>query len=189
VEARAVTCACDIAPTNILAFWREASPDHWYVRDEAFDTEVRRRYLELWRKAAAGELTAWEQSDDGALALVIVLDQFPRNMFRGDARAYSSDAMARDVASRAIERGAGARIAEDLREFLYMPLMHSEHLADQLRCIDLFRGAGGTDNLKYAEDHAAIIRRFGRFPHRNRILGRPTTAEEQAFLDDGGFSG
>jgi uncharacterized protein (DUF924 family) len=189
VEARAVTCACDIAPTNILAFWRGAGPDHWYVRDEAFDTEVRRRYLELWRKAAAGELTAWEQSDDGALALVIVLDQFPRNMFRGDARAYSSDAMARDVASRAIERGAGARIAEDLREFLYMPLMHSEHLADQLRCIDLFRGAGGTDNLKYAEDHAAIIRRFGRFPHRNRILGRPTTAEEQAFLDDGGFSG
>jgi uncharacterized protein (DUF924 family) len=184
-----MTGACDIAPTDILAFWREAGSDRWYARDEAFDTEVRRRYFELWRMAAAGELTAWEQSDDGALALVIVLDQFPRNMFRGDARAYCSDAMARDVASRAIAGGTDARIAGDLREFLYMPLMHSEHLADQLRCIDLFHRAGGTDNLKYAEDHAAIIRRFGRFPHRNGILGRPTTAEEQAFLDEGGFSG
>jgi uncharacterized protein (DUF924 family) len=184
-----MTCACDVAPTDILAFWREAGPDRWYARDDAFDTEVRRRYLELWRNAAVGELSVWEQSDDGALALVIVLDQFPRNMFRGDARAYSSDAMARDVASRAIARGTDARIAEDLREFLYMPLMHSEHLADQLRCIDLFVGTGGTDNLKYAEDHAAIIRRFGRFPHRNSVLGRPTTAEEQAFLDQGGFSG
>jgi uncharacterized protein (DUF924 family) len=189
VEARAVTDACDIAPADVIAFWREAGPDRWYERNQAFDAEVRRRYLALWRNAAAGELAAWEQSDDGALALVIVLDQFPRNMFRGDARAYSSDAMACDVASRAIDRGTDARVAGDLREFLYLPLMHSEHLADQLRCVDLFRAAGRTDNLKYAEDHAAIIRRFGRFPHRNRILGRPTTPEEQAFLDEGGFSG
>jgi uncharacterized protein (DUF924 family) len=186
---RAVSDACDIAPSDVLAFWRAAGPDRWYASDEAFDAEVRRRYLELWRKAAAGELMAWEHSDDGALALVIVLDQFPRNMFRGDARAYSSDAMAREVASRAIDRGTDARITEDLREFLYMPLMHSEHLSDQLRCVDLFRAAGSADNLKYAEDHAAIIRRFGRFPHRNHILGRPMTADEQAFLDQGGFSG
>jgi len=184
-----VTAACDIAPTDILAFWREAGPDRWYACDEAFDAELRCRYLKLWRSAAAGELAAWEQSDDGALALVIVLDQFPRNMFRGDARAYSSDAMACEVASRAIDRDTDARIAEDLREFLYLPLMHSEQLSDQLRCVDLFRAAGEADNLKYAEDHAAIIARFGRFPHRNRILGRPMTADEQAFLDDGGFSG
>jgi uncharacterized protein (DUF924 family) len=184
-----VACAFDIAPTDVLAFWRKAGPDRWYAQHEAFDTDVRRRYLELWQRATAGELIAWEQSDDGALALVIVLDQFPRNMFRGDARAFSSDTMARDIASRAIDRGTDARIAEDLREFLYMPLMHSEQLLDQLRCVGLFRAAGATDNLKYAEDHAAIIRRFGRFPHRNRILGRPTTAEEQAFLDEGGFSG
>jgi len=184
-----VASACDIAPSDVLAFWRTAGPDRWYARDEAFDAEVRRRYLKLWRSAAAGELTAWEQSDDGALALVIVLDQFPRNIFRGDVRAYSSDATAREVASRAIDRGAYARIAEDLREFLYMPLMHSEQLSDQLRCVELFRAAGNTDNLKYAEDHAAIIRRFGRFPHRNRVLGRPMTTDEQAFLDEGGFSG
>ena len=179
----------DITPSDVLAFWRAAGHDRWYARDEAFDAEVRRRYLALWRNAAAGELTAWEQSDDGALALVIVLDQFARNMFRGDARAYSSDAMACEVASRAIDRGTDVRIAQDLREFLYMPLMHSEQLCDQLRCVDLFRAAGSADNLKYAEDHAAIIARFGRFPHRNRILGRPMTVDEQAFLDEGGFSG
>ena len=184
-----MTCACDIAPTNILAFWREAGPDHWYVRDEAFDTEVRRRYLELWRKAAAGELTAWEQSDDGALALVIVLDQFPRNMFRGDVRTYATDALAREVAHRAIARGTDARIEPRLLEFLYMPFMHSEHLPDQISCVELFRKAGNADNLKYAEQHADIIRRFGRFPHRNRVLGRATTTEEQAFLNAGGFSG
>jgi uncharacterized protein (DUF924 family) len=184
-----VTNACDFAPSDVLAFWRGAGPDRWYAQNEAFDAEIRRRYLKLWRSAEAGELAAWEQSDDGALALVIVLDQFPRNMFRGDARAYSSDAMACEVASRAIDRGTDACIAEDLRAFLYMPLMHSERLSDQLRCVDLFRAAGSADNLKYAEDHAAIIRRFGRFPHRNGILGRPMTADEQAFLDEGGFSG
>jgi uncharacterized protein (DUF924 family) len=184
-----LTEACDIAPSDVLAFWRAAGPDRWYARDEAFDAEVRRRYLALWRRAAAGEFSAWEQSDDGALALVIVLDQFPRNMFRGEPTAYSSDAMACEVAGRAIDRGAGTRIAEDLREFLYLPLMHSEQLSDQLRCVDLFRAEGRADNLKYAEDHAAIIARFGRFPHRNRILGRPMTADEQAFLDQGGFSG
>jgi uncharacterized protein (DUF924 family) len=184
-----VADARDIAPSDVLAFWREAGPDRWYARDEGFDAAIRGRYLELWRKAAAGELTAWEQSDDGALALVIVLDQFPRNMFRDEAGAYSSDAMARDVASRAIDRGADTRVAKDLCEFFYLPLMHSEHLLDQLRCVDLCRAAGSADNLKYAEDHAAIIARFGRFPHRNRVLGRAMSAEEQAFLDQGGFSG
>jgi uncharacterized protein (DUF924 family) len=184
-----VTEACDITPADVLAFWREAGPDRWYMRNEAFDAEVTRRFLGLWQSAAAGELSAWEASNEGALALTIVLDQFPRNMFRGDPRTYASDAMAREVASRAIDRGADARVAEDLREFLYLPFMHSEHLADQRRCVDLFQKAGGADNLKYAEDHAAIIARFGRFPHRNPVLGRPTTAEEQAFLDEGGFQG
>jgi uncharacterized protein (DUF924 family) len=184
-----VTEVCDVTPVDVLAFWRQAGPDRWYARDDAFDAEIRARFLEFWRKAVAGELSAWEASDDGALALTIVLDQFPRNIFRGDPKTYASDAAARDVASRAIDRGSDLRVADDLREFFYLPFMHSEHLADQLRCIDLLRQAGRTDNLKYAEDHAAIIRRFGRFPHRNRILGRATTSEEQAFLDEGGFSG
>ena len=179
----------DIAPAGILAFWRDTGPDRWYKRDDAFDTEIRDRFLALWRKAVAGELSSWEASDDGALALVIVLDQFPRNMFRDDVRSFSSDALARDAARRALACGADARIDPDLREFFYMPFMHSEHLADQLHCVELFRKIEGAENLKYAEEHADIIRRFGRFPHRNRVLGRVTTPEEQAFLDDGGFAG
>ena len=184
-----MTEACDIAPAEILTFWRQVGPERWYERDDALDADVRSRFLELWRKAAAGELSSWETTDEGALALVIILDQFPRNMFRGDIRTYSSDALAREVASRAIAGGADIRVEPALLEFLYMPLMHSEHLADQLRCVELFGKSGQTDNLKYAEDHTDIIRRFGRFPHRNRILERATTPEEQAFLDGGGFRG
>jgi uncharacterized protein (DUF924 family) len=150
---------------------------------------VCRRFLELWQAAANGELVSWEGSDDGALALVIVLDQFPRNMFRGDSRTYATDRQARDAAVGAIERGVDTRIDPALRPFLYMPLMHSEDLADHGRCVELFSKLGETENLKYARHHADIIRRFGRFPHRNRMLGRTTTAEEQAFLDGGGFSG
>jgi uncharacterized protein (DUF924 family) len=174
-------------PAEILSFWRDAGRDRWYERDEAFDNEVRRRYLGLWRKAVAGELSSWEASDDGALALTIVLDQFPRNMFRGSAEAFASDAKALEVAGRAIARGADARIDPILLEFLYVPFMHSEAMTDQLRCVELFQNS--PDNLKYAEGHADIIRRFGRFPHRNRMLGRATTPEEQAYLDAGGFSG
>ncbi len=184
-----MTDACGVAPAEILVFWRAAGRERWYEPDDAFDADVRSRFLELWRKAAAGELSSWETTDEGALALVIILDQFPRNMFRGDSRTYSSDALAREVASRAIARGADRRVEPVLLEFLYLPFMHSEHLADQLRCVELFRNTDHADNLKYAEDHADIIRRFGRFPHRNPILGRATTPEEQAFLDGGGFRG
>jgi uncharacterized protein (DUF924 family) len=183
-----VADAREIMAGEILGFWREAGRERWYKRDAAFDARVRSRFLALWQKAAAGELSSWEASDEGAFALVIVLDQFPRNMFRDDIRTYSSDALAREVARRAIDRGADQRIDAGLREFLYMPFMHSEQLADQLRCIDLFRNTGNAENLTYAEHHADIIRRFGRFPHRNRVLGRRTTPEEQAFLDQGGFS-
>src|SRR5215469_2087676 len=110
----------DITPADILAFWREAGYDRWYKKDGAFDAEVRRRYLDLWQSASAGELSAWEGSDDGALALTIVLDQFPRNMFRGEARAFSTDAMARDVAARAMARGVDTRIDPMLVEFLHL---------------------------------------------------------------------
>ncbi|MEY9881967.1 DUF924 family protein [Bradyrhizobium sp. USDA 329] len=179
----------DISPSGILAFWREAGRERWYARDEAFDAEIGRRFLMLWHKAAAGELADWATSDDGALALVILLDQFPRNMFRGTPQAFASDALARDVARRAIHRRTDRRIDPALLEFLYMPFMHSEHLADQERCVALFEGAGDAESLRYAREHADIIRRFGRFPHRNRILGRETAPEEQAFLDGGGFAG
>ena len=177
-----------VTPDVILAFWRDAGPRRWYTPDDAFDAEVRQRFFDLWQRAAAGDLSSWEASDDGALALVIVVDQFPRNMFRGDAKTYASDALAREVAHRAIERGVDVRIDPVLREFLYLPFNHSEHLSEQLRCIELSRAAGNAENLKWAEHHADIIRRFGRFPHRNRLLGRSSTPEEQAFLDEGGFS-
>jgi uncharacterized protein (DUF924 family) len=176
-------------PADVLAFWREAGYDRWYNKDDAFDAEMRDRFLNLWRAAARGELSSWEASDEGALALTIVLDQFPRNMFRGSAEAYSSGASARAVAHRALARGVDARVDPELVQFLYMPFMHSEELADQLRCVALFNKTPDGENLKYAEQHADIIRRFGRFPHRNRALGRETTPEEQAFLDGGGFSG
>ena len=184
-----MTDAGGVTPAEVLAFWREAGREQWYKRDAAFDAKLRGRFLELWRKAAAGELSSWEATDDGALALVIVLDQFPRNMFRGDTRTWSSDPLAREVAGRAIVRGVDRRIEAALLEFIYMPFMHSEQLADQLYCVELFRRTGPSDSLRSAEDHAGIIRRFGRFPHRNRILGRTTTPEERAFLDSGGFSG
>ncbi len=179
----------DVAPADILAFWRDAGPDRWYTRDDDFDASVRERYLGLWQMAVAGKLAFWEISDDGALALVIVLDQFPRNMFRGRAETYASDALAREVARRAIDRGVDTRIDPALREFFYLPFMHSEALTDQVRCIALLQQAGLADNAKWAEHHAEIIRRFGRFPHRNDILGRTSTPDEQAFLDAGGFGG
>jgi uncharacterized protein (DUF924 family) len=179
--------ACTIG--DVLAFWREAGSERWYTPDPGFDTSVRERFLTLWQDAAAGRLSSWEASDDGALALIIVLDQFPRNMFRGDAKAFASDALARDVAARALERGVDRRVEPSLLQFLYLPFMHSEELADQIRCVLLFQGGSDQENLRYAEIHADIIRRFGRFPHRNHVLGRATTAEEQAFLDAGGFSG
>lgn len=178
-----------ITPADILAFWREAGRERWYKPSDAFDAEVRRRFLPLWHKAAAGDLASWEDSDDGALALVIVLDQFPRNMFRGAPEAFASDAPAREVARRAIEGGTDRRIDRLLLEFLYLPFMHSEHLPDQLRCVALFENTDNAENLKYAREHADIIQRFGRFPHRNHLLGRDTTAEERAFLDGGGFAG
>ena len=179
----------DTTPAGILAFWREAGRERWYEHDDAFDADVRRRFLAAWETAAAGELASWEAGDDSALALVIVLDQFPRNMFRGTSQAFASDALARDVARRAIGRGADRRVDPDLLEFLYLPFMHSEHLPDQLHCGALFQNTDNAENLKYAREHADIIQRFGRFPHRNRLLDRATTEEEQAFLDAGGFAG
>jgi len=134
-------------------------------------------------------LEPWEDDAAGALAHVIVLDQFSRNIFRGSAAAFAADPLARAAAGRAIERGFDRQTAQAERAFFYLPYMHSEILADQERCLQLCRAAEDASTLKYAELHADIIRRFGRFPHRNAMFGRVTTPEEQAFLDGGGFSG
>ena len=175
-------------PGAVLAFWREAGPKKWYAKEAAFDDDVRARFLATYEAAAAGRLSDWEENPDGALALIITLDQFPRNMFRGDARTYAADPLARAVADRAIARGFDKKFAVPERTFFYLPFEHSENLADQERGVDLNRATGDADALKWADLHADIIRRFGRFPHRNRLLGRMTTPEEQAFLDEGGFS-
>jgi uncharacterized protein (DUF924 family) len=177
------------SPQAVLSFWRDAGPDKWFKKNDAFDQDIRRGFLETYEAAAAGTLGAWEATPDGALALVIVLDQFPRNMFRGTARAFAADPLARAVADRALARGFDRAMAQAERQFFYLPFEHSEMLADQERCCDLFRATGDAELVKWAELHADIIRRFGRFPHRNAALGRATTAEEQAFLDDGGFAG
>jgi uncharacterized protein (DUF924 family) len=178
-----------ITPADVLAFWREAGPDKWFTRDEAFDAEVRDKFLGTYEAAVAGTLAAWEDTAEGALALAIVLDQFPRNMFRGSARTFAADPQARAVASQALKRGYDQDVPEAERGFFFLPFMHSEEIADQERCVALYRAAGDDDGLKHAEQHADIIRRFGRFPHRNPLLGRATTPEEQAFLDGGGFKG
>ncbi len=178
-----------VTPQTVLAFWREAGPDKWFNRNEAFDSEIRSRFLATYEAAAAGKLQAWLKDAEGALALILVLDQFPRNMFRNDKRAYAADALARQVADRAIESGYDVVFPTAERVFFYLPFEHSEDHADQERCIALVAALGDADLLKWAEVHADIIRRFGRFPHRNVVLGRTTTAEEQSFLDDGGFSG
>jgi len=174
---------------DVLAFWLAAGHERWFEADEAFDAAIRERFAATYQAAAAGQLGAWENSPQSALALVIVLDQFPRNMFRHSARSYAADPLAREVARRAIASGFDRQIAMPGRAFFYLPFEHSEELADQERAVALMRETGDADLLKWAEMHADIIRRFGRFPHRNAVLGRITTPEEQAFLDAGGFGG
>jgi uncharacterized protein (DUF924 family) len=176
-------------PTSVLAFWRQAGPEQWFKKNDAFDGEIRNRFLPTYEAAVAGQLARWEETADSALALVITLDQFPRNMFRGSARTFSADALARAVVDRAIARGLDRGFPPAERAFFYLPFEHSENLADQLRAVELIRTTGDADLLKWAEVHADIIRRFGRFPHRNSVLGRVTTLAEQAFLDGGGFAG
>lgn len=176
-------------PGEVLAFWLAAGPDRWFEKDEAFDADIRARFGRIYEDAAAGQIESWTKEPESALALVIVLDQFPRNMFRGGRRAYATDPLARAVAECAIARGFDQEVAMPGRLFFYMPLEHSESLADQERCLALMRATGDAEHVRWAELHADIIRRFGRFPHRNAALGRATTPKEQAFLDAGGFQG
>ncbi len=177
------------SPDDILSFWRQAGYDKWFNKDEAFDVAIRERFLATHEAAAAGRLNDWQKTPDGALALIILLDQFPRNMFRGSPRSWATDPIARDVTKHALAEGFDEQVPAELKTFFYLPLMHSEKIDDQQQCVELYKALGDENSLKYAELHEEIIRRFGRFPHRNPVLGRKTTPEEQAFLDDGGFSG
>jgi uncharacterized protein (DUF924 family) len=175
------------SPTDILDFWLAAGPDRWFEKDDELDAEIRARFQSTYEAAAEGLLSTWEDWPGGALALIIVLDQFPRNIFRGSARCYMADPLSREIARRAIARGVDQKIALPARIFFYLPFEHSETLADQERSVALFLSTGDAELIRWAELHADIIRRFGRFPHRNAALGRATTPEEQAFLDSGEF--
>ena len=180
------TIGADIKdPTGVFAFWRAAGSGKWFDTDDAFDSEIRTRFLGTYEAAASGALNSWEATPEGALALVLLLDQFPRNMFR----AFAADPLARAVADRAIARGFDERVPRSEQLFFYLPFEHSEDPADQERSVALCRNSGDADALKWAELHADVIRRFGRFPHRNPILGRASTPDEEAFLASGGFAG
>ena len=176
-------------PADVVGFWRLAGPEKWFTRSYAFDQAVALRFEAAHLAAAKGKYDAWSASAEGSLALLILLDQFPRNLFRDSAHAFATDGKARQVARVAIGEGFDAQVEATLRQFFYMPLMHSEDLADQQACVVLCEAAGAQQNIDYAHIHHDIIARFGRFPHRNPLLGRATTPEEQAFLDDGGFAG
>ena len=155
-----------VTPQEVIEFWRSAGPKKWFAPDPAFDAEIRERFLATHERAAAGRLADWEKTAQGALALLLLLDQFPRNMFRKTPRAFATDAQAREVARRAIKAGFDLEL-----------------------CLKLYREYGNEDGIKFAEIHLDAIRRFGRFPHRNEILGRESRADEIDYLDRGGFSG
>ena len=180
-------------PGDVLSFWISAGPAQWFAAKPAFDEAIRLKFEATHFAAARGEYDDWQSTAEGALALLILLDQFPRNLFRGSAHSYATDPLARTVARRAIAAGFDKATEPLLRPFFYLPFEHSESLADQdegvALCEALASEAGDEETLKWARLHRDIIARFGRFPHRNRALGRAMTAEEQSFLDEGGFAG
>ncbi len=181
-----MTTADHQAIQNLLAFWfADENKKSWYDSTPAFDQLCQERFGALVDRAAKGDLSSWAETADGALALVLLLDQMPRNIYRGKPRAFQTDPDAVEIASRAIEHGFDRELEIERRKFLYLPYMHSEVLAEQERSVALSLALNDEETLSYAEDHADIIRRFGRFPHRNAILGRASTSEELAFLRDG----
>jgi len=172
----------------VVAFWNEAGPALWFAKNADFDRRFRERFLSAYEAAASGRLDSWASSPDGALALVILLDQFPRNAFRGTPRMYATDRLARAAADAGIRAGYDRLVDQRLALFFYLPFAHSETIADQDRAVRLVERLGEPD-LTHARHHRDIIRRFGRFPHRNPILGREMHPDEQRYLDEGGFAG
>ncbi|SEL07866.1 Uncharacterized conserved protein, DUF924 family [Roseivivax marinus] len=178
-------------PEDILGYWiDEVGPEGWYRQDDAVDETIRTRFRDAWDEGMEGAYALWLTYPSGVLAYAILMDQFPRNMFRDDPRAYASDRVASAAAKQAIGRNWDLRIDEPARQFFYLPLMHAENLCDQDRCVRLIcerMPETGADNLVHAKAHREVIRRFGRFPHRNGVLGRTSTADETAFMEEGGY--
>jgi uncharacterized protein (DUF924 family) len=172
-------------PDQVLEFWFQRERKDWFAKDERFDAEILSRFLPLYARAAGGGLADWLQAPRSCLALVIVLDQFPRNMFRGSARAFAADPLALAAARTIVERGWDRSFSPDERTFAYLPFEHSESIEDQERSLKLFEGG---ENFEWARKHYDIVRRFGRFPHRNAVLGRESTPDEREFLSQPGSS-
>lgn len=173
---------------EVVDFWLQAGPQLWFAMDADFDRRFRDGFLSLHEAAARGDLIGWLATPKGSLALLLLLDQFPRNAFRGTPRMYATDKLARAAADTAIRAGHDRAVPDELALFFYLPFGHSEDLADQERSVMLNRRLG-QPHLSHAERHCGIVRRFGRFPHRNPILGRTMMEDEQRFLDEGGFAG
>ena len=171
---------------EVVRFWRLAGMRAWFNGGEAFDRQCEALFLAAHLAAARREHEDWLDSAEGALALLLLLDQIPRNVFRGSGHAFASDGLARHYAERALATGHDADFEPELRAFFYLPFEHSEELADQQRSVALFEALGNQTYTQYAVEHRRVIERFGRFPHRNRALGRTSTADEQAWLDAGG---
>ncbi len=179
---------------DVLQFWFGDTPGtrrkEWFVKDPAFDAEIRARFLDLHEAATHGELAAWNEAADSALALIVLTDQFPRNLFRGEARAFATDPIAFATAHHVLARGWDAAMRPVERMFVYLPYEHSEVLSDQEKSLQLFEPLGAfeetKDTVEYARKHWEIVKRFGRFPHRNAALGRPGTPEETEFLKQPG---
>lgn len=173
---------------EVVRFWREAGPSKWFAKDADFDARFAARFRDAHFRAAGRELEHWLAGAESALALIILLDQYPRNAFRGTAHMYATDGLALHYARRALAAGHRQRLDHELQNFMCLPLMHAEDRDAQVESLALYT-AHLPDSLSWARDHHDIIQRFGRFPHRNAALGRDTTAEEQRFLDEGGFAG
>ncbi|MBP7705321.1 MAG: DUF924 domain-containing protein [Caulobacter sp.] len=180
-------------PMDVIGFWQAAGPEKWFRKDSKFDEAIRLKFEPVHFAAARGDYDGWMATAEGCLALLILLDQFPRNLWRGSGHAFATDPLARTIARHAVQADFDQEIDAILRPFFYLPFEHSEDPADQGLSVTLTEAhrdaTGDAETLKWAVVHRDIIERFGRFPHRNKALGRETTPEEQAFLDDGGFAG
>lgn len=179
------------SPEEILKFWLDdVGPDGWYLASDDLDQSVREGFRDTWVAAQEGSFANWLTYPSGALAYIILNDQFPRNMFRGDSAAFSSDKIALAAAKGAIHQGYDLKIDEPARQFFYLPLMHSENLCDQERCVRLMKErmpTAGVSNMLHAKAHREVIRQFGRFPYRNEVLARPSTEPEKAYVAEGGY--
>lgn len=183
-----MTDPATLHPADLVGFWRDAGPERWFARSDAFDAQCA-RFADAHLAASRREYEDWMHEADGALALLLLLDQMPRHLFRRSAHAYATDPLARHYANRAIGLGHDLQVDAALRPFVYLPFQHSEDMLDQQRALQLFGALTAPDADKWARHHHAIIERFGRFPHRNAALGRASTPGELAFLAEGGFGG